>query len=366
MAHAHAGGPDPFLTHGQYGADGRRGHGAWEPAAEPAFVHEMQGPTHFHEGSALKKPGNTGSFHTRSIASLVLVPWVCFVLVLFSTALPPPGASWRIFTINVYLATLAAGLICIATHFAGRIGPIYLFKGVLIFAGSTLALVIGNQIFGIEMANYWTNQRGVTYKNVEPKSAADAYQDANVLYFSRTSLVDLRNILGFRPQGTVTTYCVAPIIDRNPLKENQQRKEVNFWAAGEDCCEPLRSFLCGDVPDSKARTGLVFPPNASDFASARYLNFREAAIQAADLYGLDVPDRPIFVNWQEDALKLQNGSFTKTISELVMVSFMYLVASMLMAATLHWGSPRSGPGGLPMPAGGSGGGASGVFRTSLT
>eukprot|EP00933_Yihiella_yeosuensis_P021492 TRINITY_DN169_c3_g1_i1.p1 TRINITY_DN169_c3_g1~~TRINITY_DN169_c3_g1_i1.p1 ORF type:complete len:355 (-),score=80.69 TRINITY_DN169_c3_g1_i1:161-1225(-) len=354
MAHPHAGGPDPFLTHGQYGADGQKGHGAWEPAAEPGFGPEAG----FYEGTPLKRP--TGTQHTKSIAALVLVPWTFFVMVLFATALPPPGASWRVFTTCVYLAAQVGALICFATHFSGKIGPIYLFKGILICVGSTAALAIGSQIYQVEMANYWTHLAGVGYTNVPPTKPADAFQDANVLGFSRMSRVDLRNVLGFRPQGTVTTYCVAPILDAT-----KKTKEVNFWAAGEDCCEPLRSFLCGDVQHARARSGLVFPPNASNFASERWHNFREAAMQAADLYGLTVPNRPIFVNWQQDAVAAQSGPLTKTVVELIMMSFIYIIVSMFFAAALHLGAPRAGSS-LPMPQGGAAGGASGAFRTTLT
>ena len=120
-----------------------------------------------------------------------------------------------------------------------------------------------------------------------------------------SSNLDLRRILGFRPIGSTTTYCVAPImaagqnleiLTNGPAKpwggptrctvfldwtnfglenmfyflllrcqlmrtvefvhkDSPQSKDIQFFAADVDCCEPRRSFLCGDAAKPSARMG---------------------------------------------------------------------------------------------------------------
>lgn len=116
-----------------------------------------------------------------------------------------------------------------------------------------------------------------------------------------SSNLDLRRILGFRPIGSTTTYCVAPIMAAGQNleislmdqqshgevqqgaqcfwiglenifyflllrcqlmrtvefvhKDSPQSKDIQFFAADVDCCEPRRSFLCGDAAKPSARMG---------------------------------------------------------------------------------------------------------------
>jgi hypothetical protein len=298
---------DPFMTQAGYG-------GAGVAASTKAPV-------------AL--PGS--NFHIKYIALLVFVPWTTFVIVIVASAVPPPGTIWSTFTFAVCLLSIVVGLLFCQFYWSGRKGSIHLIVGLLTCLATIVAYGAGSEVSSVDMVNYWTYRSGVTYSNVPPNKPADAFQDSNIIDFTQMSRLDLRQVFGFRPHGTSSTYCVAPIIE-----SDNPSKEINFWAAGMDCCEPRRSFICGDASNMVARSGIVFPANSSTYSAHRWQQFRKSAQLAADLYGLSIPEYPIFVRWHEDAAGFQNNLYQEGLTKVIITCFVYLMASLFMAIGLHW------------------------------
>jgi len=266
---------------------------------------------------------------TREVALLIFVPWFCYVLLLLVFALPPPGLFWSLFALIWWAGALvAAGTSYDLQKRQGS--PLYKLLTVTVLLSCIAGPLVGHHIFVTEMSSYWMHQAGVTYKDVVPSRSPDAYQDAGIIDFSASSNLDLRRILGFRPIGSTTTYCVAPIMD------SPQSKDIQFFAADVDCCEPRRSFLCGDAAKPSARTGVVLPAHSSSYNAERWQHFYDAAAQAAQVYGWNLPQRPIFVRWFEDAEAVQSELLHRGLVEAFIQCFVGLCASSIVAMWLHW------------------------------
>mmetsp|Transcript_71132 Transcript_71132/g.156989 ORF Transcript_71132/g.156989 Transcript_71132/m.156989 type:complete len:325 (+) Transcript_71132:61-1035(+) len=266
---------------------------------------------------------------TREVALLVFVPWICYVLLLLVFALPPPGVFASVFALICWAGTLlAAGT---SHDLQKRHGsPFYKLLTLTVLLSCTAGPLAGHHIFVTEMSSYWMHQSGVTYKGVAPSSSPDAYQDAGIIDFSDGSNLDLRRVLGSRPVGSTTTYCIAPIMD------SSASKRVHFFAADVDCCEPRRSFACGDAAKPSARTGVVLPAHSSSYNAERWQHFYNAAAQAAEVYGWNLPERPIFVRWFDDAEAVQSALLHRGLVEAFIQCFVGLCASSIVAMWLHW------------------------------
>lgn len=266
---------------------------------------------------------------TREVALLVFVPWICYVLLLLVFALPSPGAFSSVFALICWaMSLLAAG---ISHDLQKRHGsPFYKLLTLTVLLSCMAGPLVGHHIFVTEMSSYWMHQSGVTYKGVAPSSSPDAYQDAGIIDFSDGSNLDLRRVLGSRPVGSTTTYCIAPIMD------SSASKHVHFFAADVDCCEPRRSFVCGDAAKPSARTGVVLPAHSSSYNAERWQHFYNAAAQAAEVYGWNLPERPIFVRWFEDAEAVQSALLHRGLVEAFIQCFVGLCASSIVAMWLHW------------------------------
>ncbi|CAJ1458196.1 unnamed protein product [Effrenium voratum] len=266
---------------------------------------------------------------TREVGLLIFVPWFCYVLLLVTFALPPPGIFWNI------LAFLAWSLVCLGAgtsyDLQRRQGtPIYKLLTITVLISCLAGPLVGHHIFVTEMSGYWMHKSGVTYKDVVPSKHADAFQDAGIIDFAASAQLDLRKSFGVRAFGETETYCVAPVVDA------AQPGAVSFFAAGVDCCEPRRSFLCGDALKPSARTGVVLPSSASSYNAARWDRFHDAATRAAKVHGWQLPERPIFLRWFEDAEAVQSELAHRGLVEAFIQSFAGLCASTVMAMWLHW------------------------------
>ena len=69
----------------------------------------------------------------------------------------------------------------------------------------------------------------------------------------RTRFAIFRGVAPHR-RDEAPSPCALPLL---PTEDAAQPGAVSFFAAGVDCCEPRRSFLCGDALKPSARTALV-------------------------------------------------------------------------------------------------------------
>lgn len=278
------------------------------------------------------------NFHVRSVVALIGAPWLVFVTVLLFYALPPNGWIWKVLAALVFCGGQALAAISITIYVTSHKGPIYLYLGLLCALATTSAWLCGVQVFEVDMVHFWTHYGGDRYANVAPTRPADSLQDASIIHFTATTRLDLRRVLGFRSQeGDDTTYCVAPILD-----ETQDAK-VQFWAAGKNCCEPTRSYLCDEAMNPSARSGLILKGRGSFAAQKQYENFRLAAAQASAIHGFQIPEEPLFLLWHQDPESWEHQSLRRAVMDVVLLSLMYLVVSGFLAGWLHLSSsfPRN-------------------------
>jgi len=271
-------------------------------------------------------------FHAQSVAVLVFVPWGVFVVVTVLFTLTRPATIWSGLAYAAVLAGTALAGILIAVHVALARGRIYLFLGILCLLAVMMGCAAGYALYDRDMAEYWLNKSRPSRSNVAPTDLAASYRDAAAIAFTDAARVDLHRVLGFRPQEDKLTYCVAPVLDE------MQQEHVEFWAVGVDCCEPLWGFFCGDVLSPTARSGAVLPGEASAYTARRYERFRDAAYQAAALYGLTMAEKPIFLRWLEDPKSERARELRDGCVGIAVLCILYLLASVLLAAGLHWSS----------------------------
>merc|ERR1740117_645005 len=110
-------------------------------------------------------------------------------------------------------------------------------------------------------------------------------------------MLDLNRVVGYTEHGH--TYCVAPIMD------GSQVSEANFWAVGRDCCDHRWNFNCGDARNPLAKAGLVYQDSAELFAPHFRAQYDAAARQAASVYSIAIPERPVFLTWTLDPEALE-------------------------------------------------------------
>mmetsp|Transcript_36778 Transcript_36778/g.68444 ORF Transcript_36778/g.68444 Transcript_36778/m.68444 type:complete len:326 (-) Transcript_36778:237-1214(-) len=267
---------------------------------------------------------------SQEVAVLIFAPWSCYVMMVLAFALPPPGIFWSFLACISWLLGLFAARQAYERHLR-KGSPLYKLLALMVLLSCIAGPLVGMHIEQRDMASYWMHKKGVVYKDVVPTKAADAYQDASILDFAASARLDLQRTMGVRSPGSSMTYCVAPVLDTS-----SPSKRVNYFAADVNCCEPRRSFLCGDTSKPTARTGVVMPGTSSERAADRWEHFHKAAIQAAEVYGWELPERPIFVRWFEDAEGVQSELLHQGLVETFVQCFAGLCAAVIVAMWLHW------------------------------
>lgn len=307
-------------TSGQQGGDFRSGE-------DPEKAALLGGAQKWAQQHGLK-------FHGRGVVFLVAIPWVMFVVVVNTFAFM---SNFRILPYFIFLLCLAVSCILIYVHFSQKMrDPYYLFLGGACFFAVVAGGLEGLQVFDYSMSQYYLTRERAVHFNVAPTQLAGSMPDAGVIHFSDAARLDLRRVLGFRPQdGTsLTTYCVAPILD------DTQLSQVEFWAVGFDCCEPLSMFRCGDSLKFSARTGMVVSRAASEPIAYQYWRFQQAAQQAAAIYHIRTPREPVFVEWVASASVTQDYKLRMAIINVVLMCALHFMLSIIIAAILHWSASK--------------------------
>lgn len=275
-------------------------------------------------------------FHGKSIATLVFLPCVIFLTVAMTWML-----CWARYTWVVYILVTGCFLfsgVLLAVSRRNPRGPIYLYLGILCIVATAVGAVTGNIISDRHMRQFWAPLVRPSYENVSPSTPAAAVGDGGRLGFAGGARVDVQRSAGLRNLEDGQTYCVAPVVDVS------QDSHVSIWAAGVNCCGHRGAFRCDDAgqPSStNSSTGLVLI-GGSSFASDRLANLGRAARQAAAAYGLSMPQAPVFVRWTLDEDATRYTDMVDAFALLAVWSTIYLVASLVAAALLHWSSSYTG------------------------
>jgi len=266
---------------------------------------------------------------------LVLLQFGIFLVVAAAYALPPPTPISRIGFGIVASVGAAFGSLLLCVYFfvqpVQKRQSVYLYLGLMCCIAVVAGWVAGKLVYHQDTARFWLESARPTYENVLPSAASAAgLSDAAFVRFTEGVRVHLSRVLDYRPHGSSTTYCVAPILDGKDLAE------AGFWAAGTDCCGRLRDFRCGDAMDPDARAGAVISADSGESTSEAYDSFRHAVRQAAALYHMRAPDAPIFVRWLKDPEAEHGGSMVRGMISFLFVCLLYLMVAVASTLWFHW------------------------------
>lgn len=290
-----------------------------------------------------------GNGKSRSIMEwfgLVALPWLVFVIVELSLAV-----GYSHYGSIVILLVVGTGLACSGASLGvywtqGRI-PWYGIVSFMIFVNVVLGTVGGIAADHAVFSSYFAYSTKRVYTNVLPSQSAAAHTDAGVISFARSARVDTTKALG-RRKGSM--YCVAPILDE------LSTSRAEFWAVGTDCCNARGGFLCGDVMDPAARSGIVLVSDTSAFTThttgggpspttapddtSEQSQFEQAARQAQAVYNLASPEHPVFVRWVSNPVEAEGILLQRGYAFLFLSIVVMLVVDVAMGAMLHVMSPR--------------------------
>jgi len=272
------------------------------------------------------------------MAALVLIPLTLFMVNALVFGFPNrAGVGWTTFAYSISCISLAFCGVLIQVYLTSRDNKwIYLYLGFLGIGAVFMGYTAGNRLYERDMGEHWLQGSRVKYENVTATHMADALPDAGIIGFTAGARIDMRRVLGFRPAGTQTTYCVAPVLDDTQASEQYTHLwgDVQFWAVGIDCCGSHWGFWCDDaqVPGT-AHNAVVISGVYSSYAMERYKVFQKAAHNAAAFYHLTTPETPVFVRWVQQTEAAQHG-FRDAMLRFFLMSVLYAIVSVLLAPTL--------------------------------
>lgn len=168
---------------------------------------------------------------------------------------------------------------------------------ILCLLGACTAALVGWIANDCCFERYWSSRDMETHVGVSPTAVAAGYADTGEITFSDEAHVASSYALGHKDEKT---YCVAPVQDGTLSTQ----PEVQFWAAGIDCCSP-GLFTCDDAWDPKAKSGVVMR-NVSTLFPDWYPEYWEAVKQAEAAFGIASSAEPIFVRWVVNPEQVSN------------------------------------------------------------
>lgn len=263
------------------------------------FRHKFSHHTH-REGFKFANPWN----YLKELFVMAIIPTIVFmgigVMFIMMYYLLPWITLFVIFTITALSClVLLSGVQseALSRTFLGTLLVIACFTG-------TLA---GMAVYYDIVFFYWSATEGQQYTNVRSDSLAAAHADAGVMVFTDEAVVDTTKTTGFKAGET---YCVAPIA----RKEQTHAAQVQYWAAGMDCCNRRGFFSCDDATDKAAKSGLVIREPASGLIPSLLFKseveyYKHAVEMATEIYGVTVAKEPHFVRWITDVEAKANSYF---------------------------------------------------------
>lgn len=263
-----------------------------------------------------KKGPSQGGFSAgetrRTLLLLTFVPWTLCSVVVFLFLVAYRSAP------DFFLLLVGLGLLlCVRQAFVNymRGGS----DGAYAMALCSLAIVVGTMAglhnYRTTLRHYWALDEGRVYDDVGPGALADAHRDAAALTFVGGVKPDTQASTGYS-EGYVT-YCVAPIGSWDAATGSGQ---IQFWAAGKDCCSSHGNFACDDALSVTAKGGLVID-------DADVPNYILAVRTAEAVNGAHSVPRPIFLRWVKD-FELARGEYlTRAWLYWIMVTAIYLPLS---------------------------------------
>mmetsp|Transcript_66331 Transcript_66331/g.158695 ORF Transcript_66331/g.158695 Transcript_66331/m.158695 type:complete len:312 (+) Transcript_66331:148-1083(+) len=277
------------------------------------------------DGLISEPPSRPKMFHTMSLSLLILVPWVMFTLNMVLWTFCIHNLSLLVYT----SIALCIGVCALFSAVRGRRPAyFYLMLGMLGFLAIGTGCAVGELNNLTNMTRYWEYEGQRDYTNVDPTESALTHLDAGTIEFAAGTWLDLEHSVGYH---SGSFYCVAPVLG----SQRYSVANIQYMAAGVDCCGQRGSFTCNDSGDHTVVSGLVYlesDPNVAEF--------RKAAEQAAAVWGMQVSQDALFLQWVRDPDSAQRGYRRQAILFAIMTSGIALVTFVVIGFSLHFSTGR--------------------------
>jgi len=209
-----------------------------------------------HQGSAnslgsQKSSQSDGPNYGPSLASFILVPWACAVVCVLITTLSAGCSLFWVMAPSIIIIGASCYLAWEAMQKQQNSKAI--FYSLCLIAGFS-GFVVSLITYVHYLQPYYELGRGATYLDMMPSQSAMGATDATALYFAQGTSIDTDRTYGYvdARSSSGNTYCVAPLGNNWTIRE----PDVQFFAAGMNCCGMRSSFGCGQG-GSGARGALI-------------------------------------------------------------------------------------------------------------
>jgi len=261
-----------------------------------------------------------------------VLPWAMFTMIVgfFTYAYyHAPSLVWMVVLMCAVFSTMF--------HYHPNEKVFYARLSVLCWTAVCLGVLGGLGNYYWHMATFWAHDDAREYDNVLPSQPAAAHMDAGVIEFAVSAHIDTTKTAPYH-QGT--TYCVAPILDR----ESEASSRVEFWAVGTNCCEE-QVFTCDDAGvEGKASPhgGLVVMDDGL-WTIANYDMYHKAVKQAEATFDIVSSSEPMFIRWVSDPSALQTAQFGAGTGMFFLYSLLHLLINGVLAFTSQKMVPNAAP-----------------------
>lgn len=201
----------------------------------------------------------------------------------------------------------------------------HLIIGVWLLTSLLFGTAVGYFSYDCCISEYWQMQQLEARENVLPSEAAAAYANSGEIVFADEARVDVGKAVGYKD---TTTYCVAPVASDAPFDQ------VQFWAAGKDCCGARGSFSCDDAWNPKARAGLVIR-DVSRMIEGDRVQYMKAVKLAEATYSIASAKDPVFVRWVTDPDQVELNIWAAGMGVLLSCIFISALCCGLQVCAVH-------------------------------
>jgi hypothetical protein len=271
-------------------------------------------PGHFQGGKTSKVRMARGSAWMVVIASVEVTVMLFVLSTVFSYVWL---SSYHLMsTFLVVFTALVIAVLLLASSFktrtrteTGEINDDRKLRATLRLCAAAILLGsgVGFSISTAKLHDYWNYNNMQHYGNVAPDQAASAHADASVLVFMDGSQPEVSKAARYNRQGSI--YCVVPIsINPSYTEDTKTASNIQFWAAGKNCCPKHEGFKCDDATNPKARSGFVISGERTKFeelfSGILYDDDHKRYEQAIKMYiakfGVTSPKEHLIVRWVYD------------------------------------------------------------------
>lgn len=313
--------PGGYATYGSYG-----GNSLWPAAADP----DDKRPPGFSEHSILRTGGQAYDPRDRhqspnavNMCELILAPWVLLALILGCFFLGGANGQPVVLGIMPLVLLVLCGAFIRWHYKRGNNAEVVL--GLLCFAAIVTGLFVGLFAIFRYLQEYHRLSQGASYFNVFPNELAAGKSDATTISFTSDTAVDQNTTYGYLDVRSLATYCVAPVSDGIKLGDGN----IQYWAAGVNCCEPRGKFTCGAASDRKAHAAFVLPTAWKD-----HPGFSAAVKGAEAAYGVKSGSKYLLVQWAQDPVGYRNRLWTSAGMLFIIFGSVYLLISLMIGCAL--------------------------------